>query len=180
MSDRTGWRSPFLVLNSVLGIVGLPMVSYCTSSKVRYVGVFITLMGSAGNIPAILAFVSSTPGVGFDVVLTRHDRLATMSSVNRRKRSPSPSCMHVATPAIPSLTLSFSVGFGGLGGIIGSLVFRQQDAPNYVPGFICAITSQVLILVITVALAVYFHFRNKKAEQGGRLCEGTPGFFYTL
>lgn len=28
------------------------------------------------------------------------------------------------------------VGFGGIGGISGSLVFRSQDAPDYVPGII--------------------------------------------
>lgn len=27
------------------------------------------------------------------------------------------------------------VGFGGIGGVCGSLVFRSQDAPNYVNGF---------------------------------------------
>jgi MFS family permease len=27
-------------------------------------------------------------------------------------------------------------GFGGIGGIAGSLIFRSQDAPTYVPGFI--------------------------------------------
>jgi MFS family permease len=28
------------------------------------------------------------------------------------------------------------VGFGGIGGISGSLVFRSQDAPDYIPGII--------------------------------------------
>lgn len=30
-------------------------------------------------------------------------------------------------------------GLGGVGGIAGSLVFRSQDAPKYVPGFIAVI-----------------------------------------
>jgi hypothetical protein len=35
------------------------------------------------------------------------------------------------TRAFASATL---VSFGGIGGIAGSLVFRSQDAPNYIPG----------------------------------------------
>jgi hypothetical protein len=31
------------------------------------------------------------------------------------------------------------VGFGGIGGIAGSLVFRSQDSPKYIPGMIAAI-----------------------------------------
>ncbi|KAL9107464.1 MAG: hypothetical protein Q9227_007661 [Pyrenula ochraceoflavens] len=38
------------------------------------------------------------------------------------------------------------VGFGGIGGIAGSLVFRSQDAPGYVPGIIAAITYVPLFL----------------------------------
>lgn len=29
---------------------------------------------------------------------------------------------------------------GGIGGIAGSLIFRTQDAPRYIPGFIAVIT----------------------------------------
>jgi hypothetical protein len=35
------------------------------------------------------------------------------------------------TIAFASATL---VSFGGIGGIAGSLVFRSQDAPKYIPG----------------------------------------------
>lgn len=41
------------------------------------------------------------------------------------------------TRALASATL---VGFGGIGGIAGSLVFRSQDAPAYIPGIWAAIT----------------------------------------
>lgn len=41
------------------------------------------------------------------------------------------------TRAFSSATL---VGFGGLGGIVSSLVFREQDAPQYRPGIYAAIS----------------------------------------
>lgn len=35
------------------------------------------------------------------------------------------------------------VGCGGIGGIAGSLVFRTQDKPDYIPGIIAALTSVI-------------------------------------
>ena len=34
---------------------------------------------------------------------------------------------------------------GGIGGIIASLAFRQQDAPQYRPGLIVVISLQVVL-----------------------------------
>jgi MFS family permease len=44
------------------------------------------------------------------------------------------------TRAFASATL---VGFGGVGGIAGSLVFRSQDAPAYIPGIWAAIAYDI-------------------------------------
>lgn len=51
--------------------------------------------------------------------------------------------------ALCSATL---VGTGGIGGIIGSTVFRSQDAPAYLPGMYAAMIANALIIVITLAL----------------------------
>ena len=55
-----------------------------------------------------------------------------------------PSCMaYQANNVRGQWTRAFSsatlVGFGGLGGIVSSLVFRDQDAPQYLPGMYAAI-----------------------------------------
>jgi len=72
------------------------------------------------------------------------------------------------------------VGWGGIGGIIGSLVFRTQDEPSYHPGLYACITSQVLIIITVALLSVKFHFDNRKAERGEKIIEGIEGFRYTL
>ncbi|KAK5144408.1 hypothetical protein LTR04_001570 [Oleoguttula sp. CCFEE 6159] len=72
------------------------------------------------------------------------------------------------------------VGFGGIGGIIGSLVFRSQDAPKYHPGLYACITASLLIIVIVILLDIKFYFDNKKADRGEAVIEGSEsGFRYT-
>ncbi|KAL4976048.1 major facilitator superfamily domain-containing protein [Aspergillus desertorum] len=81
------------------------------------------------------------------------------------------------TRALSSATL---VGFGGIGGIAGSLVFREQDKPHYRPGIWCAIACNLLLMLIVVVQSVWFRIANKRAERGERIIEGAPGFRYTI
>lgn len=73
------------------------------------------------------------------------------------------------------------VGFGGIGGIIGSLVFREQDTPSYRPGLWACITSQLIIIVIVAMLTLKFKRDNRKVERGELQIEGSEaGFKYTI
>jgi hypothetical protein len=73
------------------------------------------------------------------------------------------------------------VGFGGVGGIIGSLVFREQDTPSYRPGLWACITSQLIIIVIVIFLTIKFKVDNKKVDRGELEIEGSEsGFKYTI
>lgn len=79
--------------------------------------------------------------------------------------------------ALCSATL---VGSGGLGGIVGSTVFRSQDAPGYRPGIYTTMLAAALIIVISLVLNLKFWRANKRAEAGGKVIEGLHGFRYTL
>jgi len=78
--------------------------------------------------------------------------------------------------ALCSATL---VGAGGIGGIIGSTVFRDQDKPDYHPGILTCMISSALIIVITLVMDYKFYRANKRAEGGGKVIEGLHGFRYT-
>lgn len=78
--------------------------------------------------------------------------------------------------ALCSATL---VGAGGIGGIIGSTVFREQDKPEYHPGILTCMIASGLIVLITLALDFKFWRANKRAAAGGKPIEGLQGFFYT-
>jgi hypothetical protein len=79
--------------------------------------------------------------------------------------------------ALCSATL---VGFGGIGGIIGSTVFRQVDAPNYRPGIMTCMIANGLIICVTLLLTLKFWRANKRVDAGGKAIEGQVGFKYTL
>jgi MFS family permease len=79
--------------------------------------------------------------------------------------------------ALCSATL---VGFGGVGGIIGSSVFRDQDAPRYGPGIETCIIACGLVILLVVGLDFKFWKANQRAERGGKVIERQEGFRYTL
>ncbi|KAJ6044904.1 hypothetical protein N7499_007408 [Penicillium canescens] len=78
--------------------------------------------------------------------------------------------------AFTSATL---IGGGSIGGIIGTTVFRAQDAPNYRPGLLCTMLANALVVVIVGAMTLKFNRANKRVASGGKPIEGQIGFKYT-
>ncbi|KAI8931664.1 hypothetical protein NX059_011311 [Plenodomus lindquistii] len=72
------------------------------------------------------------------------------------------------------------ISFGGSGGIAGSLVFRSQDAPHYLPGIYACLTANGIILLVTTILTLYFLAQNRKADRGLVVLEKLPSFRYTI
>ncbi|KAJ3544452.1 hypothetical protein NM208_g3042 [Fusarium decemcellulare] len=68
------------------------------------------------------------------------------------------------------------IGFGGTGGIAGSLVFRSQDAPHYLPGIYACLTANGIILITSTILVLHFIRQNHLADQGKTVIEKLPGF----
>ncbi|KAI1623078.1 retrograde regulation protein 2 [Exophiala viscosa] len=97
LSDRIGLRTPFLLFNCVIEIIGVVVLGYAKPSGARYFGAFLIIGGAQSNIPLSLTYQANN-----------------IRGVWRR--------------AFCSATI---VGAGGIGGIIGSLTFRSQDAPQY-------------------------------------------------
>lgn len=76
------------------------------------------------------------------------------------------------------------VGFGGIGGIAGSLIFRLEDAPEYRPGLYACIACCLLSIIIVSGLSVVFKAQNAKAARGECELEDSDedhqkGFKYT-
>ncbi|CAK7206455.1 hypothetical protein SEUCBS139899_009250 [Sporothrix eucalyptigena] len=79
-----------------------------------------------------------------------------------------------------SVTSGLQLSFGAIGGIIGSTVFRAQDAPYYTPGIIVVLCSSFVIAVVAAFFYFYFGKQNKLRKEAGLLLEGQQGFYYTL
>ena len=73
------------------------------------------------------------------------------------------------------------IGCGAIGGIIGSLIFRGQDAPNYGPGIYTVVGMCVYNLFALSALIYIYHGKNKRLDRGEVLSDYAPeGFRYSL
>ena len=70
------------------------------------------------------------------------------------------------------------VGFGGVGGIAGSLVFRSQDAPGYRPGLYACLACALLNIILVGVLSVSFRFLNGQANRGEKELESSDVSFH--
>ncbi|KAL2408025.1 putative transporter [Exophiala dermatitidis] len=145
ISDRIQLRTPFMLFNCVIEVIGVVVLGYAKGSGVRYFGAFLIIGGAQSNIPLSLTYQANN-----------------IRGVWRR--------------AFCSATI---VGAGGIGGIIGSLTFRSQDAPNYRPGLYTCITAACLTFLSVCTTTTYFYVQNKKQKQGRTVIEELEGFRYT-
>lgn len=67
----------------------------------------------------------------------------------------------------------------GLGGIAGSFIVRQPEAPRYITAIWVSIGSHVVIVCIVAVFSGYFWWSNKEQRKGKKLLEGTMDFRYT-
>lgn len=157
--DKYHVRSPFILFNGVMALIGekvlsyldfadnsgLPLLGFAHNVGVRYFGVFLVTIAANATVPCVLTWQAN-------------------NIRGQWKR------------ALCSATL---VGSGGIGGIIGSTVFRSQDSPAYRPGIYTTMLAAGLIILITLALDFKFWRANKRAVAGGKIIEGLEGFRYT-
>lgn len=71
------------------------------------------------------------------------------------------------------------IAFGAVGSIIGSLIFRGQDAPGYEPGIYTTIGLSIY-MVFALAWTVWIYWRRNKRIDSGEDIVGVEGFRYSL
>ncbi|KAF7188204.1 MFS transporter prlL, partial [Pseudocercospora fuligena] len=79
-----------------------------------------------------------------------------------------------------SVASAMAIMMSGISGIYSSLVFRQQDAPDYLPGIIAVIAVNVLGVSLAAVTVIVLKLENRKADRGEKVLEGLPEFRYTL
>ncbi|KAF8464454.1 major facilitator superfamily domain-containing protein [Kalaharituber pfeilii] len=96
-----------------------------------------------------------------------------------------PACLayqsnNIRTNSKRSVGSALQVGFGSIGGILASTVYRNADRPRYLPGLWTTVGCQLLILVLLTICTAYFRVQNKKQEKEGKKLENCEGFRYTI
>ncbi|KDR68722.1 hypothetical protein GALMADRAFT_231048 [Galerina marginata CBS 339.88] len=73
------------------------------------------------------------------------------------------------------------IAAGGVGGIMATTVFRQQDFPRYVNGMWATIGLQILMMILLGVTTFVFKRRNRLRREGkiGPL-QGQPDFYHTI
>ncbi|KAL2674277.1 hypothetical protein Neosp_012728 [[Neocosmospora] mangrovei] len=79
-----------------------------------------------------------------------------------------------------AVSTAILISMSGVGGIYSSMVFRQQDAPNYLPGIIAVMAINIAAVVTAVVSMILLRWENQRADKGEALCEDREGFRYTL
>ncbi|KAH7242889.1 major facilitator superfamily domain-containing protein [Fusarium solani] len=86
---------------------------------------------------------------------------------------------NVFSDADRSVITVIQVCHAALGGIYSALVFRQQDAPNYVPGIIGTGALFLLGAIMTPITSWLLWKLNREADRGKRVIENNEPFRYT-
>lgn len=146
LSDKFQIRGAFILINSILEIIGVAVLGYATQPYVRYFGAFLVTAGCNANVCASMTYQAN-------------------NITGQWKR------------AFTSATM---VASGGIGGILGTVVFRAQDAPQYRPGLYTCFTAAAVTFVSCCITQVYMWRMNRLQAKGKIIIEGVPGFRYTL
>lgn len=94
-------------------------------------------------------------------------------------------------------TAAAVTAFNGAGGIAGSFIVRQPEAPRYMTAIWVSIglvsekasvdanayrvyRSHILIIGCVAAFSVYFYMANQRQRKGKQIIEGTEGFRFTF
>ena len=67
----------------------------------------------------------------------------------------------------------------GLGGIAGSYIVLNREAPRYMTAIWVSIASHVLMIAVVAGTTVGFWWANRRAKAGRGVIEGVVGFRYT-
>ncbi|KAJ5488212.1 Major facilitator superfamily domain general substrate transporter [Penicillium expansum] len=78
------------------------------------------------------------------------------------------------------IAVPLQTSMGAIGGVFGSLVFRQQDYPGYRPGLYASIVCLAVCILITLSITAFFYRENKAADEKGKILERLEGYRYTL
>jgi len=67
----------------------------------------------------------------------------------------------------------------GLGGIAGSYIVRNNEAPRYMTAIWASMGSHVAMIVVIGGCSLLFVVANRQQSKGKRVIEGVEGFRYT-
>ncbi|CAI2180160.1 5585_t:CDS:10 [Funneliformis geosporum] len=131
LSDRKRTRAPFIVILSLIGIVGYILLSVPSFGiAAKYIGACVVGIGAGPSLVTTITWL-------------------TNNVAGNGKRS-------VATAML--------IAFGNVGGIIGSQIYRPNDAPLYLIGHLKSAIFLIVLICFTIVQYYYLKKLNKKKQ----------------
>ncbi|TFK74581.1 MFS general substrate transporter [Pluteus cervinus] len=147
------------------------------SDKTKHRGAFIIIQALICVVGVVLmAFAKSNSVRYFGTFLANAGNAGTIPGILAYSSN------NVVSQSKKAVQSALTISFGGIGGILASTVFREQDYPRYLPGLGVTIGSQVLLILVYLATCFHFNRLNRLTREGklSEPLEGQPGFLYTL
>lgn len=163
--DKYHIRGPMLLVNCAMGFIGLPLLGFAEQSGVRLFATFLVCGCAQGGIPTCMAYQANNI----------RGQLKRVSLIISSYNIPS-----VSADTFQAFTSATLIGGGGIGGIAGSLIFRRQDRPNYLPGVYACLVCNVVVTILVCVNTWHFRRENQKADRGEKVLEDDPTFRYTI
>ena len=105
--------------------------------------------------------------------------LATGAYVSNYAAVTAYSQTNVATHWKRVFTAASITAMNGAGGIAGSFIVRETEAPRYITAVAVSIGSHALMIGCVLMLSTWFWVANRR-QKAGVIYENTPGFRYTF
>ncbi|KAF9047428.1 major facilitator superfamily domain-containing protein [Panaeolus papilionaceus] len=153
------------------------------SDKYRQRAVFIAIQALISLIGMCLTGYASRPGWRYIGIF-----LSTAGSGGCIPGILAYSSNNIVSHSKRAVTTAVIVSFGGIGGVFASLVFRQTDAPRYLPGIYATIGCQILLLILLAVITAYYWSQNRirstcegqATQRLGDQVQAKVDFIYTL
>ncbi|KAI5851530.1 major facilitator superfamily domain-containing protein [Morchella snyderi] len=89
---------------------------------------------------------------------------------------------NIRTNSKRSVGSALQIGFGGIGGIYASTVFREKDLPRYLNGLWATMACQLSTILFLAIFTLYFKRKNRQHREGTltKPLEGHADFMYTI
>lgn len=158
--DKWRIRGPLVVMNMSLCVIGLCLMAFSPdmATGVKLFGIFLVAAGANANIPVIMTYQVSS---------------AYLTSKHTTKLTVMPQANNIRGQWKRAFCSASMVGFGGLGGIAGSLLFKEEEASlNYPTGMKGTIIMSSSNIVLVAILAWRLNAANKKSRAGQLKIEG--------
>jgi MFS family permease len=154
-SDYTRWRFPFVALGFFFTFTGFVIYAAIDVEKSLHVAYFACFIMTWSVLLPTKQSLSST---------------ATLTTMNRGTSAPSVLLdvlynNNIANEGRRVLLTSIGIPLANLMGLVPSNVFRNQDAPDYIPALVTTSAFGGMGIVLTLGLGAFMIFDNRRRDR---------------